>query len=326
MGPACSKPPGDIATAAGVAQLPKIHGGAVLDAWCGGDNCVVTAGADGRVVLYDVAAGTAKTLGVHAAAANGVAAARDRAGAVYTCSRDLSVRRWPLARGPTQVIEAAHELAVTAVAVADDGATVASGSRDYRVKTWDAATGENAAAVRVPRNVVTCMCWRPTTQTFAQGSEDLRLRVWDARDLRQAAAQTFAGYEFFPLAVASAGPHLITASKGFGGEGGEVTLWDARRPGSEPLAVLRGHAQDATGVAFLRGGAGAASASKDGRVKLWDLEAGTLSRDVDVGGESPMYTSVCAAPGAATVAAVATTFQGDVFCFDREFRVAAAVG
>ena len=36
--------------------------------------------------------------------------------------------------------------------------------------------------------------------------------------------------------------------------------------------------------------------------------------------------SVCAAPGAATVAAVATTFQGDVFCFDREFRVAAAVG
>ena len=194
------------------------------------------------------------------------------------------------------------------------------------MKTWDAATGENAAAVRVPRNVVTCMCWRPTTQTFAQGSEDLRLRVWDARDLRQAAAQTFAGYEFFPLAVASAGPHLITASKGFGGEGGEVMLWDARRPGSEPLAVLRGHAQDATGVAFLRGGAGAASASKDGRVKLWDLEAGTLSRDVDVGGESPMYTSVCAAPGAATVAAVATTFQGDVFCFDREFRVAAAVG
>ena len=116
MGPACSKPPGDIATAAGVAQLPKIHGGAVLDAWCGGDNSVVTAGADGRVVLYDAAAGTAKTLGVHAAAANGVAAARDRAGAVYTCSRDLSVRRWPLARGPTQVIEAAHELAVTAVA------------------------------------------------------------------------------------------------------------------------------------------------------------------------------------------------------------------
>ena len=216
MGPACSKPPGDIATAAGVAQLPKIHGGAVLDAWCGGDHSVVTAGADGRVVLYDAAAGTAKTRGVHAAAAKGVAAARERAGAVYTCSRDLSVRRWPLARGPTQVIEAAHELAVTAVTVADDGATVASGSRDYRVKTWDAATGENAAAVRVPRNVVTCMCWRPTTQTFAQGSEDLRLRVWDARDLRQAAAQTFAGYEFFPLAVASAGPHLITASKGFG--------------------------------------------------------------------------------------------------------------
>ena len=73
MGPACSKPTGDIATAAGVAQLPKIHGGAVLDAWCGGDNSVVTAGADGRVVLYDAAAGTAKTLGVHAAAANGSA-------------------------------------------------------------------------------------------------------------------------------------------------------------------------------------------------------------------------------------------------------------
>ena len=325
MGPVCSKPPGDVATAAGVAPLPKIHGDAVLDAWCGGENSFVTAGADGRVVLYDAAAGTAKTLGAHAAAASRVAAARNCATAVYTCSRDLSVRRWPLARGPTQVIEAAHELAVTAVAVADDGATVASGSRDYRVKTWDAATGKNAATVRVPRNVVTCMCWRPTTQTFAQGSEDLRLRVWDARDLRQAAAQTFSGYEFFPLAVASAGPHLITASKGFNGEGGEVTLWDARRPGSEPLAVLRGHTQDATGVAFLRGGAGAASASKDGRVKLWDLEKGTLSCNVDIG-ETPMYTSVCAAPGASTLAAVATTFQGDVFCFDREFRVAAAVG
>ena len=202
MGPACSKPPGDIATAAGVAQLPKIHGGAVLDAWCGGDNSVVTAGADGRVVLYDAAAGTAKTLGVHAAAANGVAAARDRAGAVYTCSRDLSVRRWPLARGPTQVIEAAHELAVTAVAVAEEDATVASGSRDYRVKTWDAATGERRgrprAAKRRDVHVLAAhhadLCARERGPTPASGTRGPA--AGGGADVR--------GLEFFPLAVASA--------------------------------------------------------------------------------------------------------------------------
>ena len=43
--------------------------------------------------------------------------------------------------------------------------------------------------------------------------------------------------------------------------------------------MLPGHQQDATAVAFLSP-ARAASASKDGTVKLWDLEAGKLERQL----------------------------------------------
>ena len=135
------------------------------------------------------------------------------------------------------------------------------------------------------------------------------------------AALRFEGYKFFPLAVAATSTNLVTSSKGFNGEGAEVTLWDTRKPGAEPLVVLKGHQQDATAICFLDESR-CASASKDGTVKVWDLAKGELEADVRPEA-NVMYTGLAAPRSAASAALVATTFQGGVLAFDSAFEVIA---
>lgn len=305
------------------ADLPRIHADAILGSWCLDGDRVVTCGADGVVAVSDVGARTAVGIGKHAASANRAVAAGD---GVFVCSRDLTVKRWDgrAAAAPREapLVFEGHELNVTAVAVDEGGATLASGSRDYTVRTWDGETGAETACCRVPRNVVTCAGWIPGTRTFAQGSEDLRLRVWDARDLRAAAAEVRGGYTFFPLALAARDTVVATSSKGFNGEGGEIRVWDLRKPDAQ-IANLRGHTQDATGVAFISE-TRVLSASKDGTLKLWDLNENALVRDVRVGASGPvMYTGL--STGTGDLAAVATTFQGGVLCLDADLDVVARV-
>jgi WD40 repeat protein len=51
---------------------------------------------------------------------------------------------------------------------------------------------------------------------------------------------------------------------------GEVTLWVI--PSDESVGALRGHSREVAGLAFAPDGKTLASASADGKIKLWDLE------------------------------------------------------
>ena len=63
------------------------------------------------------------------------------------------------------------------------------------------------------------------------------------------------------------------ASNGFDPDNGcEVRLWD-RRSLKEAVAAMKGHEQAVTGVALL-GGKSAVSGSKDGSLRVWNLQGG----------------------------------------------------
>lgn len=199
-----------------------------------------------------------------------------------SCSRDATVRLWKRSDAAPTATLTGHELSVTAIALADDGGVVVSGSRDYSVRVWDLASATCTTRCKVSRNVVTCLSWvAGEAHMVAQGSEDLSLRVWDVRTLSQPAA-LMDGYVYFPLCCASRGPYVATGSNGFDATGCEVRLWDWRT--LKPVHELRGHQQAVTGIAMLpspRGASSSAAAasapllaatgSKDGQVRLWDL-------------------------------------------------------
>lgn len=332
MGPSCSKSDTRVLRLAERpetrAALPPHHSSAVLGSWCLPDDKFVICGADGQVILYDVINVKVRQVGKHSASVSCVTAAQSSGGSslVYSCSRDLTIKQWDLAgsaNSPTCVFRG-HELNVTAIAASDHGEIVCSGSRDCSVRTWDATTGSETSSVHVSRNVVTCMCWLPGTFAFAQGSEDLRLRVWDVRTMRTDAAQVFGEYTFFPLAVnvSTNGNLIATASKGFNGEGGEIRVWDRRKPGTKALGEMRGHRQDATGVVFLDHDKTLISASKDTRIKVWDLVTFDLYKEVETD-SAEMYTGLSAPVAPAGIWAVGTSFQGSVLCFDANLRLIA---
>ncbi len=170
-----------------------------------------------------------------------------------------------------------------------DSSQVVSGSRDGSVRVWDVATGAQAGHGSVARNLVTCLQWIPqSSSTIVQGAEDLHVRMWDTRGSMSAPVVALEGYTYFPLdlSVAQDGHTLATSSKGFNGVGGEVRVWDIRRPTEaiqewkpEQTAQFEGHEADAVGCSWLplslcsELGEGSqsivASASKDGSVKLW---------------------------------------------------------
>ena len=216
-----------------------------------------------------------------------------------SASRDTSIRLWR--RGSPEAVQVlrGHELAVTALALNGGTGELCSGSRDSYVRLWDLGTAQSLRGRHISRNVVTCMAWIPGERQVLQGSEDLKLRLWDVRTLQPTA--TLEGNTYFPLACDCAGPYCLTGSNGFDGDGCELRLWDRRK--LEQVTVFGGHDQAVVGVAFLHsaGGEGvcAASASKDGSVRVWDLLRGAcIAETIVPGGASALATAVADEPHA----------------------------
>lgn len=238
--------------------------------------------------------------------------AAPRTGGAVSASRDTTVRLWSAADEPLAVLRG-HELSVSAIALSEDGRSLFSGSRDSSVRLWDLESATCTASADVSRNVVTCMAWLPgEAHLVAQGSEDLKLRLWDARATSRP-AHVAEGYVYFPLCCAAARGHLLTGSNGFDGVGCELRLWDVRA-GATPLLELGGHQQAVAGVALMPepgGGAPrlAASASRDGELRVWDLAAQACTARLTVpgggvtclaaGGDAPPAEGDAAAPPAA---------------------------
>ena len=203
----------------------------------------------------------------------------------YTASRDMTIRAWydpsdtePLERGSGQDGGAAlatfegHEMTVSALALLAGGGQLASGGRDTMVKLWDTATAKQLHSNSIQRNLSTAMvAVAGSEHELLQSSEDLTIRLWDTRTMKPEVV--FKGYSNIGIGLDASpdGCKFITSHKGFNSVGTELRIWDLRA--AAELAVLRGHEQAVTDVAYTDGGKHAVSCSNDMSVRLWDLSA-----------------------------------------------------
>ncbi|DAZ97201.1 TPA: hypothetical protein N0F65_003832 [Lagenidium giganteum] len=247
------------------------------------DTCL-TAWEDGSIkrVLWREQNRVVQSWEVHSRAVNRIVLG-PTTGTAYSCSRDTTIAATRLDVDNAEPARfTGHKLNVSTIAVSENEASLCSGGRDTQTIIWDCQTQKPKATNTTAQNVITCSKWITSSDTLVvQGSEDLSVKVWDERSSLRTPVQTIHGYVYFPLCVdvSDDGWYILTSSKGFNGVGCEGRVWD-RRTGKLVTQFL-GHQQDSTACCFIprRDKSNtsiqlAATASKDGTVKIWDANSG----------------------------------------------------
>ena len=175
---------------------------------------------------------------------------------------DGTISVWNLPSGELKSTLKGHKDAVNAVAIASDGKIFASGSDDKTIKIWNLETGENIRTLPGHSDAVVAVAISADGQFLASGSWDKTVKIWNVKT-----------------------GELIYTLVGHSGIVNSVAI--AATPSNPPLP---------------RGGSGGilASGSKDGSIKLWNLQNGNLIRTLK--GNSLSVLSVAFSPDRKTLA------------------------
>ncbi len=231
---------------------------------------LVSAAADGTVLLRDVETGNAAGLSGHgslssmALSADGVTLA--------IASADGTIGLWDAARKARIATLEGHTSGVISVSFSSDGATLASGSWDRTVRLWDVKTREPAGTLKGHTSWVNAVSFSPDGAILASagGRDDATVRLWDVRTL--AHVGSLEGHKSDVISVSFSYNGVRLASGG-GYEDKTVRLWNVVT--RELIGVLEGHTGSVGAVVFSPNDGLLASGSQDG-ITLWDT--GTRQR------------------------------------------------
>ncbi|MCY3581119.1 MAG: WD40 repeat domain-containing protein [Chloroflexi bacterium] len=160
-----------------------------------------------------------------------------------------------------------HSAPVKDIAFNPDGQLLASGSADTHIKLWTIAeqSPTESATLAGHPDVVAALAWHPDGGSFASGGGDGTIRLWDAASGELTSLLAGHSDEVTTLAFAAGGRWLFSGSRD-----GSIRRWDARA--NYASDIVGGHEGWLREIAPSPAGR-LASASKDGRIRLWEIDA-----------------------------------------------------
>jgi eukaryotic-like serine/threonine-protein kinase len=228
---------------------------------------LISSGADGLVVSWDLTRGQGETWRGHVGETNCIAISPDGA-LVATGGDDTTVRLW--SGGKARVLEG-HRASVIGVVFLPGGTRLVSAAYDRTLRVWDVATGAGRVVATQPEgddlNDLAVSSDGRTAYTVG------RVGHVYVVDLETGVGRKLLGAEaggVWKLALSPDGKRLATASNDR-----VVRLWDLA--GGPPL-VLGGHQGRVKTVAFSPDGTRLASGADDNDIRLWDLTGGAEPR------------------------------------------------
>ncbi|MAU00169.1 MAG: hypothetical protein CL608_23765 [Anaerolineaceae bacterium] len=178
-----------------------------------------------------------------------------------------------------------HNNAVHYAAFAPDDARLATASADSTVKVWDLASGEELFALSGHEATVFRLAFSPDGRFLTTASHDGTARIWNVARDAGGEAQTFFHAGDIPMVSLELSPD--DQKYAFGTINGTTVVGNAAT-GEQLLTLQNEFDGPVHGVSFHPNGSRLATASQDGRARIWDTATGELRLQftAHVGGNS----------------------------------------
>jgi WD40 repeat protein len=166
---------------------------------------------------------------------------------------------------------------VRSVAFSPDSNTLAAAGYDKAVTIWDVKTGALRRTLAGHTETVNVVAFAPNGHIIASGADDKTVRLWGARTGRLIRALAPLPYQVHGLAF-SPNSGTVSASD----RAGNIRRWNVPAAGQAFGDIAAPPANDVSErmmnypVAFSPDGKQAARGDGDGKIRLFDLETGTL--------------------------------------------------
>ncbi len=241
------------------------HEGSVNAAVILSDGKLVTAGQDGRVLIWGAEGSRQATLEGHSAPVASLALSPEGT-RIASASWDRMVRIWPLDGGAPRALEG-HAGNVNAVAFTPDGRVVSAGY-DGTVRIWPESGAPTTVQFSIP---LSALAIAPDGEILA-ASADGKIRFL-AQDGSSSSELDSGGKPVVALSVTSDGARIAA-----GTIDGRIVLIE--RPTRRVITEVTGAGSPLWSLAFLPDGSQILSGSGDRAVRRWDgLTGASLSRD-----------------------------------------------
>jgi WD40 repeat protein len=189
---------------------------------------------------------------------------------VATAGLDGTIRLWNFSDGTERHMFPGHLQHATSVAMTSDGKFLAGGDTRGRITVWNTETGTEVSDRHI--GVVTSLAFSEAGNRLVSGGIDGTVRVWDLSTGRM--ERNISGQFDAVNDVALSPDRRTIAASGLR----FIKVWNFST--AELVHSLDCHAEDITQIEYSPDGRVLASISRDGVLRCWNAEEGTLKSSI----------------------------------------------